>query len=109
MPERPRARGFTIDPSEPERGAAAAEAANGAARQPGTDPWRTVHDLTDRLNHRLFGAGLQLHGALASIQDPNAARCVQAALGDLDGAIAELRRAVFDLHTSPGRRPDVSR
>ncbi|GAA1898369.1 hypothetical protein [Actinomadura bangladeshensis] len=44
----------------------------------------------------------------AGIQDPHAARHVQAALGELDLAIAELRHVVFDLHTASDA-PAVSR
>ncbi|MFA1542881.1 histidine kinase [Actinomadura monticuli] len=103
MPGRPRPREVAFDPFEPERDAESAD----VAQQMSVDPRRVAHDLTDRLSHRLFGAGLQLHGALARIQDPHAAQHVQAALSDLDLAITELRRAIFDLHTTSDTPPSL--
>ncbi|SNS11654.1 histidine kinase [Actinomadura mexicana] len=66
------------------------------------DGQRIGHDLADQITCRLFGIGLELNGALALIQDPQATRRVRAALTGLDDAIDDLRRVVFDLHTAPG-------
>ncbi|GGQ20479.1 signal transduction histidine kinase [Actinomadura coerulea] len=59
-----------------------------------------AHDLADQITRRLFGIGLELHGALARIQDPHAAERVLAALTGMDDAIDDLRRVVFDLHAA---------
>lgn len=65
------------------------------------DPQSIAHDLADQITRRLFGIGLELHGALARIQDPRAAERVLAALTELDDAIDDLRRVIFDLHAAP--------
>ncbi|WP_428831374.1 histidine kinase [Actinomadura chokoriensis] len=109
MPERLRAQGLTSDTSESNRDTTTAEAAVAdIAQQLSADPRRIAEDLTDRLNHRLFGVGLHLHGALVGVHDPHAVRHVRAALADLDLAITELRRIIFDLHVAPGP-PSVPR
>lgn len=101
MPERPRVPGSIYKPYEAVRKTeGAVDATAEVARRPGVDPQHIACDLTDRLNRRLFGVAFRLQDALAHIQDPYAAQQVQAALDDLDVAITELRRDIFDLHTA---------
>ncbi|WP_329092511.1 histidine kinase [Actinomadura citrea] len=65
------------------------------------DAQRIAYDLADQITRRLFAIGLELHGALARIQDPRATERVRAALNGLDNTIDDLRRVAFDLHAAP--------
>ncbi|MGI5415159.1 histidine kinase [Actinomadura luteofluorescens] len=73
------------------------------------DARRVAHDLADQITRRLFGIGLELHCALARIQDPYACQGVRAALTGLDDAIDDLRRAVLDLHAAARDRDTADR
>ncbi|NDU71467.1 hypothetical protein GWI34_02345 [Actinomadura sp. DSM 109109] len=73
------------------------------------DARRIAHDLADQITRRLFGIGLELHGALARIQDPHASQRVRAALTGLDDTIDDLRRVVFDLHAAARDRDTADR
>ncbi|MEV4001849.1 histidine kinase [Actinomadura sp. NPDC049753] len=72
-----------------------------------SDAQRIAHDLADQITRRLFGIGLELHAALARIQDPHATLRVRTALTGLDDTIDDLRRVVFDLHAA-ARNPDAA-
>ncbi|GAA4363402.1 hypothetical protein GCM10023088_06190 [Actinomadura verrucosospora] len=74
-----------------------------------SDAQRLARDLADEITRRLFGIGLELHAALARIQDPHATRRVRAALTGLDDTIDDLRRVVFDLHAAARDRDAADR
>lgn len=64
------------------------------------DRARIARDLHDTVIQRMFGAGLSLHAA--KVQLPLSAHpAIDAALDELDLAIAELRNAVFALRRPP--------
>lgn len=70
---------------------------------------RIARDLHDSVIQRLFGAGLGLKVALRSIPDPDASAQVTAVVAELDGAMAELRTAIFELErTMADRGPRAS-
>jgi hypothetical protein len=54
-----------------------------------------ITDVTNAVVHRLVSAGLALRGALGLIADGRAARKVEAAIGEVDLAIRDLRGTVF--------------
>ncbi len=60
---------------------------------------RISRDLHDMVIQRLFATGLQLQSALHLVDHPDAASRVNSAVDEIDGAIADLRAAIFSLHT----------
>ena len=66
------------------------------------DRERIARDLHDLVIQRLFGAGLRLQGALALIDNPQAAARVASTVDDLDVTIKEIREAIFALESAPG-------
>jgi PAS domain S-box-containing protein len=66
------------------------------------DRERIARDLHDLVIQRLFGAGLRLQGALALIDNENAATRVASTVDDLDTTIKEIREAIFALEREPG-------
>jgi GAF domain-containing protein len=64
---------------------------------------RIATDLRANVIQRLFATGLSLHGAASEIPAGRAARRVRDAVDELDGAINEVRSAVFALDRSSGR------
>ncbi|GAB4004539.1 hypothetical protein GCM10029992_49870 [Glycomyces albus] len=60
---------------------------------------RISRDLHDLVIQRLFATGLRLQGALHLIEQPEALTRVNAAVDEIDGAIGDLRAAIFSLHT----------
>jgi PAS domain S-box-containing protein len=67
------------------------------------DRERIARDLHDTVIQRLFGAGLQLQGAMAAA-DPQLRDRLQVVVDDLDDTIRELRAAIFALQ-GPGPAP----
>jgi signal transduction histidine kinase len=60
---------------------------------------RIGRDLHDLVIQRLFATGLQLQSIVHLVNEPVAAERVHAAVDEIDGAIADLRAAIFSLHT----------
>lgn len=58
---------------------------------------RIASELTDRLVHRMFAVGLTLQRASQHIEDPEVHAMVTTAVSDLDQAISEIRKIVFDV------------
>jgi signal transduction histidine kinase len=58
---------------------------------------RIARDLHDLVIQRLYAAGLRLQGTLRLISEPQASARVQAAIGDLDTTIREIRSTIFEL------------
>lgn len=87
----------------------AAEAELAAARAERTllaERDRMARDLHDRVIQRIFAAGMALQTAARLARSPAAADRIQAVVGDLDTAIAELRETIFTLQHGP--RQDAS-
>jgi signal transduction histidine kinase len=61
------------------------------------DRERIAADLHDRVIQRLFATGMGLQATAGRITDEAVARRVDAAVGELDEAITELRSAIFHL------------
>lgn len=60
---------------------------------------RISRDLHDMVIQRLFATGLQLQGVLHLVEQPEAVARVNSAVDEIDGAIADLRAAIFSLHS----------
>src|SRR5699024_7837315 len=60
---------------------------------------RIGRDRHDMVIRRLCATGLQLQSALHLVDHPDAASRVNSAVDEIDGAIADLRAAIFSLHT----------
>jgi len=60
---------------------------------------RIGRDLHDMVIQRLFATGLQLQSVIGLISAPEATARVVRAVEEIDGAIANLRAAIFNLHT----------
>jgi signal transduction histidine kinase len=65
------------------------------------DRGRIAHDLNDTLVRQMFAVSLDLHAALAridqDIDDRHAAEKIRHAIGGLDQAIKDIRNTVFGL------------
>jgi signal transduction histidine kinase len=68
------------------------------------DRERIAADLHDTVIQRLFATGLALEGAVR-LAPPELAERIEAAVGDLDDTIRQIRSAIFALHAprAPGR------
>lgn len=64
---------------------------------------RIAHDLNNTLVHQMFTVSLDLHAALARINDHHAAEKIHRAIDGLDQAIKHLRTTIFDVQASPAR------
>jgi signal transduction histidine kinase len=75
------------------------------------DRGRIAHDLNDTLVRQIFAISLDLHAALAridqDIDDRLAAEKIRHAIGGLDQAIKDIRNAVFGLGNPDGQRRTV--
>lgn len=60
---------------------------------------RIGRDLHDLVIQRLFATGLQLQSIVHLVGESVAAERVHTAVDEIDGAIADLRAAIFSLHT----------
>ncbi|WP_112134265.1 GAF domain-containing sensor histidine kinase [Glycomyces dulcitolivorans] len=60
---------------------------------------RIGRDLHDLVIQRLFATGLQLQSIVHLVDEPEAATRINSAVDEIDGAIADLRAAIFSLHT----------
>jgi signal transduction histidine kinase len=69
------------------------------------DRERIARDLHDTVIQRLFAIGLSLQGALRLSADPVLTERIEAAVGELDATVREVRSAIFELHAPrlPGR------
>jgi signal transduction histidine kinase len=69
------------------------------------DRERIAADLHDTVIQRLFATGLALQGTVRAIASPDAAARVEAAVGDLNETIREIRSTIFALQAprTPGR------
>lgn len=65
------------------------------------DRGRIARDLHDHVIQRLFGAGLSLQALAGSVTDASARARIAQQVDALDGAIAEIRTAIFTLGTTP--------
>jgi signal transduction histidine kinase len=59
---------------------------------------RIGRDLHDLVIQRLFATGLQLQSVLHLVDAPEAAKRINTAVDEIDGAISDLRAAIFSLH-----------
>ena len=66
---------------------------------------RIARDLHEHVIGRLFGIGLALHGTQRLARSPAAAARIADHIDQLNEVIAEVRTAVFDLHTDPAETP----
>jgi len=60
---------------------------------------RIGRDLHDLVIQRLFATGLQLQSIVHLVDAPEAATRINSAVDEIDGAISDLRAAIFSLHT----------
>jgi signal transduction histidine kinase len=60
---------------------------------------RIGRDLHDLVIQRLFATGLQLQSIVHLVDESEAAARINRAVDEIDGAIADLRAAIFSLHT----------
>lgn len=65
------------------------------------DRERIARDLHDTVIQQLFATGLSLESTAANLSEGRARRRVQDAVGSIDGAIRQLREAIFGLHAIP--------
>ena len=69
---------------------------------------RIARDMHDLVVQRVFATGLSLQGLLRSGELPDGARSrVERAIEDLDETLTEIRRTIFDLHTSDAVPPSL--
>jgi signal transduction histidine kinase len=68
---------------------------------------RIARDLHERVIGRLFGIGLALHGTQRMAKSPAVAARIAEHIEQLNEVIAEVRTAVFDLHTAPAENPPI--
>jgi len=69
------------------------------------DRERIARDLHDSVIQDLFAVGLSLQGISERVQDTSAAETLANAVDRLDDAVEALRAYIFQLKTSPDRRP----
>jgi signal transduction histidine kinase len=69
---------------------------------------RIARDLHDHVVQRIFATALSLDRVVRSLEatSPQAAARVAGAVDELDGTIAEIRAAIFELHHEDHRHPD---
>lgn len=68
---------------------------------------RMARDLRDRVIQRVFAAGLSLQTAASLCDSPQVSSRIQAAIGELDASIDEIRKAIFTLRHGRGERPGL--
>jgi len=66
---------------------------------------RIARDLHEHVIQRLFGIGLALHGTQRLAKSPAAAARIAEHIDQLNEVVAEVRTAVFDLHTDAAEMP----
>ena len=66
---------------------------------------RIARDLHEHVIQRLFGIGLALHGTQRLAKSPAAAARIAEHIDQLNEVVAEVRTAVFDLHTDTAEMP----
>jgi len=66
---------------------------------------RIARDLHEHVIGRLFGIGLALHGTHRLARSPAVTARIADHIDQLNEVIAEVRAAVFDLHTDPAETP----
>ena len=60
---------------------------------------RIARDLHDQVIQRLYAAGMSLQGAAPMTADPAVSKRIHYVVDDLDQAIADIRTAIFSLHS----------
>lgn len=65
---------------------------------------RIGRDLHDLVIQRLFATGLQLQSVVHLVDAPDAAERINTAVDEIDGAISDLRAAIFSLHTDTAQQ-----
>jgi signal transduction histidine kinase len=70
---------------------------------------RIARDLHDTVIQRLFATGMQLESSMRYMTNPEAGDRVQAAVGDLDKTIKEIRSTIYALHASERTSSDSLR
>jgi signal transduction histidine kinase len=69
---------------------------------------RIARDMHDLVVQRVFATGMSLAGALRSEGVPEPLRSrIERAIADLDETLTEIRRTIFDLHTTPTPPPST--
>lgn len=63
-------------------------------------PGPSARDPHDSLVNQMFGVSLELHSALARIEDRVAAEKVRGAIREIDAAITSLRQLVIELRST---------
>ncbi|MFC3493725.1 GAF domain-containing sensor histidine kinase [Glycomyces rhizosphaerae] len=69
---------------------------------------RIGRDLHDLVIQRLFATGLQLQSVVHLVDAPEAAERINTAVDEIDGAISDLRAAIFSLHTGAEQQLSVT-
>lgn len=69
---------------------------------------RIGRDLHDLVIQRLFATGLQLQSVMHLVDAPEAATRINTAVDEIDGAISDLRAAIFSLHTGAEQKLSVT-
>jgi PAS domain S-box-containing protein len=69
---------------------------------------RIARDLHDRVIQTLFATGMSLQAGISAVREPIAHERMMRAVDDIDGAIKELRSAIFTLNHS-SIKPDALR
>jgi len=73
---------------------------------------RIARDLHDTVIQRVFAAGLSMQGVRSRLRDPEAVGLLGEVVDELDGAIGDLRGAIYNLGGSPrpgrGIRRDIA-
>lgn len=73
------------------------------------DRGRIARDLHDHVIQQLYGTGLELQAVTGMVPRGRAAETVEAAIENIDEAIAQIRTAIFALGSSPSRRREAIR
>ena len=76
------------------------------------DRARIARDLHDTVIQRIFAVGLSVQGVRARQRDPHTVELLGDAIDELEGAMADLRGAIYNLRASPrpgrGLRRDIA-
>jgi hypothetical protein len=61
---------------------------------------RLVEDLNNDVIHPILRSSLAMQGVLRRIEDRDASRCMERAIGQLDEVIEQIRHLMFELRTA---------
>lgn len=73
------------------------------------DRGRIARDLHDHVIQQLYGTGLELQAITSLLPEGPAAKTVDAAIVNIDAAIAQIRTAIFALANAPSRHKEAVR